>query len=212
MIIFYMDDTGESDDIGFAALGVPVETWKEAYDALLQSRRALRSQHRIPLSAELHATKFLGGRGTAGQAVPLEQDRLSIFQNTLGLAASIQNATLICAFDKKRNEARLYERLMNRINACAASRGTHALIISDEGKDKRFRALARKLGRHNPIPSQFGSWPDGSQSRNIPNERIIEDVIFRDSSHCRFIQLVDFCAYALLRFERPHSARPELSS
>ena len=46
--------------------------------------------------------------------------------------------------------------------------------------------------------------------RNIPIEQIIEDPIFKDSKTSYFIQLVDFCAYALLRSERPIASRSAL--
>jgi hypothetical protein len=57
---------------------------------------------------------------------------------------------------------------------------------------------------YNPIPSAFGTWLDTGQSyKNIPLTRIIEDPFFKDSEQSYFIQLADFCAYALLRRERP---------
>jgi hypothetical protein len=211
MMIFYLDDTGEGKHVGLVAFGIPATSWKNAYEALSRRRRELSELYHIPFSSELHASEFLGGRGSAGRAVRSFADRLEIFNGMLGLANSINGATLICAFDKDDMQDRLYERLMNRVNRCATDRQSHAIIISDEGKDKRFRALARKLGKHNPIPSQFGKWPTGEAIRNVPNDNILEDIIFRKSDECRFIQLVDFCAYSLLRYEIPHQTRSELT-
>jgi hypothetical protein len=79
-------------------------------------------------------------------------DRLTIFRSTLSLADDFRGATLLTAFDSAIHEGRLFERLMNRINSCAAAHNDHAIVISDEGKNARYRALARRLGRHNPIP------------------------------------------------------------
>lgn len=57
---------------------------------------------------------------------------------------------------------------------------------------------------YNPIPSKYGLWLDtGEAYKNIPIDRILEDPLFKDSEQSYFIQLVDFCAYALLRRERP---------
>ena len=44
-------------------------------------------------------------------------------------------------------------------------------------------------------------------TKNIPVSRILEDPFFKDSSTSYFVQLVDFCAYALLRMEKPIPSR-----
>ena len=211
MFIFYLDDTGENGRVGFAAIGIPSTNWKVSYTSLLNFRRQLAVEHRVPVGCELHATEFIGGRGTAGKTVRNWEDRLTIFRSTLSVADNFRGATLLTAFDSAVHEGRLFERLMNRINSCAAAHNDHAIVISDEGKNARYRALARRLGRHNPIPSRFGAWGGGVIAKNIPNEAILEDIIFRPSEDCRFIQLADFCAYALLRSEIPHPTRPGIN-
>lgn len=57
------------------------------------------------------------------------------------------------------------------------------------------------MGVFNPIPSQFGRWREGL-TRNIPLERLIDDFFDRQSHKSFFIQVVDFCVYALLRSEK----------
>jgi Protein of unknown function (DUF3800) len=59
------------------------------------------------------------------------------------------------------------------------------------------------MGVFNPIPSMLGGWPEGTATRNIPTQFILEDPVFKVSQRSYFIQLADFCAYALLRKERP---------
>ena len=56
---------------------------------------------------------------------------------------------------------------------------------------------------YNPIPSRFGAWEEGKVHKSITLDRIIEDPVFKSSKSSYFIQLADFCAYALLRRERP---------
>jgi len=56
---------------------------------------------------------------------------------------------------------------------------------------------------HNPIPSKYGGWSDGKSWKNIPTEHILEDPVFKRSDRSNFIQLADFCAFALLRMDHP---------
>ena len=66
------------------------------------------------------------------------------------------------------------------------------------------------MGIYNPIPSQYGLWEDtGTVTKNIPIGRIIEDPFFKESGQSYLIQMVDFCAYALLRRERPVPSKTE---
>lgn len=63
----------------------------------------------------------------------------------------------------------------------------------------------------NHIPSNQGVWGSTSSiTKNIPTRNIIEDPIFKKSHMSYFIQLVDFCAYALLRMEYPLPSRTAL--
>jgi hypothetical protein len=60
------------------------------------------------------------------------------------------------------------------------------------------------MGLSNPIVSKFRYWPEtGTKTKNVPINRIIEDPIFKRSEQSYFIQLSDFCAFALLRRENP---------
>ncbi len=87
---------------------------------------------------------------------------------------------------------------------------SHALLISDEGKENVYIALTRKMRKYNPIPSRYGQWLDsGLNYKNIPTKRIIEDPVFKQSHRSTLIQLADFAAYALLRREVPTEASKE---
>ena len=61
-----------------------------------------------------------------------------------------------------------------------------------------------------------GAWnlEDGSVFKNIPNDRLIEDPIFKSSQQSCFLQSADFIAYALLKSEvppTPHIAQYRLN-
>jgi Protein of unknown function (DUF3800) len=129
--------------------------------------------------------------------------RRAIFFESLRLTASLPGVRLYNAVFGARDDERAFERLLNRINRAADARDGYALIVCDRGKEASYTRLVRKMGVYNPIPSQLGAWPEGTATRNIPIERILEDPVFKASERSYFIQLVDFCAYALLRRERP---------
>ncbi len=102
------------------------------------------------------------------------------------------------------DEYRAFEWLLNRIDRTMLKRGDHAMLISDQGKN--YDGMLRRMRHVNPIPSAHGKWPGGAATQNIPIQRIIEDIVYRDSKHSVFIQAADFCAFALLRFIAPTKA------
>jgi hypothetical protein len=80
------------------------------------------------------------------------------------------------------------------------------LRFVDEGREDEIRKAARKAAIYNMVGSQYGAWDDGSRSKNIPTERLIEDPVFKPSWESYFLQLADFIAFALLKSEVPPSS------
>ena len=152
------------------------------------------------MKVEFHATEFVSGRGRISNQTVGKHVRCQLFNQTLTEITKLPNVHLFNAVARKNDERRLYERLLNRINRTLLAWKSRGLPISDEGKD--YTSLVRRMGAHNPIPSMYGGWPDGA-TKNIVLAQIYEDPIFRKSHRSYFIQLADFCAYALLRSERP---------
>lgn len=153
------------------------------------------------VTKELHATEFVAGRGNIGTKVVPKGRRCQIFRDTLDLIAALPNVYVMNAISSKANERVIFERLVNRINRAMSEWKSNAVIFHDEGKDYSY--LVRRMSVYNPIRSKFGAWPGGSPIKNIPIDRILEDIVFRDSRKSPFIQLADFCAYALFRSEYP---------
>ncbi len=109
------------------------------------------------------------------------------------------------------NEQYAFERLINRINRTAEAKGQNYLLFFDQGAEVEITRRIRRMRVHNPIPSRFGAWLDSGQAtKSIPLSRCMEDPIFKDSKASYFIQLADFCAYSLLRMERPIPSRTVL--
>jgi Protein of unknown function (DUF3800) len=204
MFLFYIDDSRADGYTAFSALGVPINGWKASYSTLTSFRTSLKQSHGIATRVELHATDLLGGRGTLGTKKTIPKwIRAEIFKDTLRLIAALPGAKLLNACDRSRDEYLLLERLLNRISTCARKANGCAIVMCDEGKEIAYRRLYRKIAKINHIPSKFGTWPRGKTTKNIPTDHIVEDIFFRRSIDSHFIQLADFCAYALLRNEHP---------
>jgi hypothetical protein len=201
----YMDDSGDEKVRAYSALAIADTDWKDILLRIKNYRRLLKKTYGIFVTEELHATKFVAGRGNIANQVVAKGTRCRIFQETLRMIASLSGVRLFNAIGPKATDSLIFERLMNRININMQKSGSNSVIVMDEGKD--YTSLVRKMGVYNPIKSMFGGWPGGGMYKNIPLDHILEDIIFRDSQKSYFIQLVDFCAYALFRSEHPLASK-----
>lgn len=207
MYCVYIDDSGDDKHAVFSALLIHDSIWKDFFYHFKSFRSNMRARFGIYMNKEWHATDFVAGRGKIGSRTVPKGLRNAIYQATLLLVSNYpkpapENLMLINAKDDKTLEIRLFERLLNRIQATSANFGNQAIIFCDEGKELEYTRLLRKMGAFNPIPSKFGTWLDtGSSTKNITTTRIIEDIVFKNSAASYFVQLADFCAFALFRNE-----------
>ena len=204
MHVIYIDDSGDSQLSFFSALAIPVRGWHESFRQVRDFRRNLKRSHGIFVYKELHAWKFVSGRGRPSSTIITKSQRVKIFNEALDLVSRLPGARLFNAVFPRHQESHAFERMLNRINRTLIAWDSHAILISDVGKEPAYTRLVRRMYVYNPIPSRYGQWQEtGSSWKNIPLERIVEDPFFKDSSQSYFVQLVDFCAYALLRREKP---------
>lgn len=201
MHIIYLDDSGDEQVRVFSCLSIPVDVWNQCFGQIQSFRRALKEREGVYVKVEFHATKFVSGRGKISQKPIPKGARCRIFKETLLEITKLPGVRLFNAAGNKNDEIRLFERMLNRINRTMEAWGSQALLVSDEGKD--YTSLVRRMRVFNPIPSKYGVWTNGSLTKNIKLDRVVEDLFFRKSERSYFIQLADFCAYALLRSERP---------
>lgn len=201
MHLVYIDDSKDGKAICFSALIIPAERWLEGFNQLLAMRRAMKERGGIYIKKELHATDWLGGRGNVSTRTIARVERVQIFNWVLRHIVNLPDIQILNAFGSRSKEDELFKRLIQRVENNVRKLNSHAMILSDEGKN--YDALLRKMRRFNYIPSATGAWADGSASKNIPAEHVIEDIIYRDSKRSFFIQAADFCAFSLLRFEMP---------
>jgi hypothetical protein len=202
--LIYIDDSRDKEICAFSALAVPAEQWRDAFQQVREWRRALKRDYGIYVHKELHAWKFVSGRGGISSTIVTKWQRCRIFHQALELTARLPGVGLFNACFPVKQDERAFERMVNRINRTLQSWDSRGILICDEGKEAAYTRLVRRMGVYNPIPSAFGTWTDtGEAIKNIPIERILEDPFFKKSERSYFIQLVDMAVYALLRREHP---------
>lgn len=202
MHLIYIDDSRDQRLCVFSALLIPAGAWHKTFERVKRYRKRLREKYGIFIAHELHAWKLLSGKGMIADRPLSIATRAEVFRDWLKGMAALEDVRLMNAVFPFKGEELAFERLLNRVNRTMQEDDSHALLICDQGKEKIYTALARRMAVHNPIPSRYGGWgEDRKPWKNIPLNRIIEDPFFKDSAKSYFIQSVDFSAYSLLRQE-----------
>lgn len=199
MHFIYIDDSKDQKLACFSALIMPTAAWRPNLDAVLSIRRKMRASDGIYMRKELHGTEWNGGKGRLAPHPIGKGRRAQLFDFFLNELAQLQNLKIINAAVPYGEDERAFEYMMNRIQKNMAVASSECIILSDEGKN--YDKLLRKMRVYNHIPSRLGQWETGKPSKNIVTDRILEDIVYRDSRKSYFIQAADFCAYALLRHE-----------
>lgn len=195
MHICYIDDSGDPSVRAFSLVAVPVDQWHSCFQHVKQYRQDMKRLFGVYVTKELHATEFVGGRGRIAPHYVSKEKRCEIYDRCLTRITKLPNISLFNAISSKKDEFTLFERLLNRVNRTMKEWDSQAILISDEGKD--YNRLVRRMGVYNPIPSQFV----GGATRNVVLDRIVDEILYKRSQDSHFIQIADFCAYALLRSE-----------
>jgi uncharacterized protein DUF3800 len=204
MYLVYLDDSRDDSLCVASALVIHESDWLNVFRRIQQFRQELKKSDGLLIRKEWHATDFVSGHGRIADGVVTKGRRAAIFTETLKLLGGLPEFRLFNAVFPRKKDVWAFERLLNRINRAMVDDHQAALLVWDSGKEGIYRGLSRRMSVFNPIPSRFGYWPDsGATTKNIPLDRIIEDPVFKDSAQSYFLQLVDFCAYALLRRENP---------
>jgi hypothetical protein len=186
------EDQGENLSV-VTALLIPMHEWRIAFDELKKLRKDLETSDYLYPSGEWHARDFVTGRGyISPKENPVSKARRAeLFKMILRWIAEMPSMSVVNALYPYRDSSGClqlldaFEALVIGINRAMQARDAYAIIISDEGHDKNYRNVVRALAEANKV------------------ERIVEDAFFKSSEHSYFIQLADFCGYALLRREAP---------
>jgi hypothetical protein len=200
-----MDDSAEDRWVYYSALAIPVDQWRDCLDHLTGMRRQLWASDKVYIRKELHATELVSGHGRYSPVFFPKGARVRVYEYVLSCIVRMPGVQLFNGASHKSNEDTLFEYLVNRINVNMVKASSHAILISDEGKN--YDWMLRRMRHFNYIPSKYGAWGPGQAAKNIPVSRIVEDLVYRDSKRSSFVQMADMCAYALLRRERPLASK-----
>ena len=191
MHLTYIDDSGDEELCIFSALTIRADKWNPCLTAIKKFRHDIQTSDSISVYTEFHAWKFVSGRGKIADGVVPKGRRCQIFKQTLQMVTTLPEVRLFnTVFPTKASEP-AYEALLRGINRTLQRCDSHTILICDEGKDAIYTRLVRRM----------------QTSKNGAIDRILEDPFFKQSDQSYFIQLSDFCAYALLRQERPIASK-----
>jgi hypothetical protein len=209
--IAYIDESYDAQNFAMSAVLVPVHAWRETFEDIKAHRQHLKATYGIFTSKELHALEFVSGRGRIADRMVPKGLRGRLFHETMDMIANLPSVEIISGVwpmagnAKREIHAKAFSRIAERLQTRASKAGSHIIRVVDEGKESELRKVARRSAVYNPVGSQYGAWPNGARSKNIPNERLVEDPIFSPSVRSYFLQLADFVAYALLKSESPRT-------
>lgn len=209
----YIDESYDEALFAMSALLIPTHVWRDAFLRLQNYRKHLKATYGIFTSKELHATEFVAGRGRIAPKPVPKGLRAHLFRETIQVVASLPGAAVISGLWNRAglsvNEvhAKAFARIQERLQRRCLSQDSQVLVIADEGKETELTRLSRRTKIWNPVGSMFGAWEDGSSYKNIPNDRLIEDPIFKKSHQSYFLQAADFIAFALLKSETAPTPR-----
>ncbi|MDE2932730.1 MAG: hypothetical protein OXS47_02530 [Chloroflexota bacterium] len=214
MRLYYIDERESARYHVRSALGVDAERWNDLFRAVRDWRQELRRRYRIPVTVELLPFDLLSPREPAGceegDGWVSPEEGVDIFRGGLRLLDDASRRgggiELINVCLDKQGRGRTDEvslgRLLTRINTSAAGADRHAFLIFDAVQEEPITRLYRRLRAHNPIPSRYEAWEDGSPTRNIPLDRVIGGPAFRSAEDDHLLQLAGFAAHSLLLQER----------
>ena len=202
--IYYIDESTAGGQYIYTALGVPIKQWNHIFARIQAFRKYINKEFGIQLYKELHATKFVNGRGefTKNQIVTKFQ-RSEIFRMCLKTIANEHLTGVHTLSSFTDTPERALERVINRIDNTAKHNDYYALLFFDSGNEESTHKILRKMRAINYIPSRYGLWDNESNVKNIPISRIVADSMFIDSSKDYMIQVTDFIAYAVKTMYEP---------
>lgn len=185
----FIDESGSNRDgiAVYSAVVIPMSQRQQADQNLLAVRSLLNSKYSIPASQEIHATKFVGGRGrpSTNPSFNTKESRLEameLYLHRIGHMSDLTILTVYCHMDESVRDYRktcteLYERLISYINViCQISNSFCEITIDGNGTDPSYKKAHRRID------------PD--------NRRVVGDPTFMPADKSLWLQVADSCAWS----------------
>lgn len=211
---FYADESDNKEFYVIACVNIPTVDakgwgsveWQRYYDATVAWRRDIKAKFNVPIKKELKGSKIATGRNSydGGKGRIYGPPAFELYKHALATLDFLPDASVFSVASQKgyqlfghtRLEATLYAMFQRMQSQCKA-KGHVSLIFFDEGH-MEYRTMFRRACTHLPTGSMQGAWGGGAATKNIPFDRAIKDVNFKDSKQSSFVQIADLIAYATL--------------
>ncbi len=186
--LFYIDDSGSETSkltvFGWVELLLP--SWNDVLRGWLDWRHQLYHSIGIPADYELHATKFVNGRGrpTGTSWDRMKSYRTQTMTDALLTITSLPGLSTGAVFRHTprgtkyhQSKAEAYAELVRRLDARLTASGEFGLIVLDgDGSDPTYRLAHRDL--------------------KLATRSLLEDPLFQGAHHSQWIQMADLIAYS----------------
>lgn len=219
MHLAYVDESGNigpipagTNTFTLGCVLVPAARWPDIFDEIVDFRRFLRDQLKVPVRAEIKANYLLRNGGPFRPLGLSEKARFRIYRGLMRLQDKLDLQTFAVVIRKDRMAANgnhtnprdvAWEYLLQRLERFTVKGSTHVVLMHDEGEGPIVRALARKARRIGSAGSAFGT---GHLRR--PARLIIDDPVSRRSHESYLLQMADLAAYAAYRKLYPPPVKP----
>ena len=202
--IYYIDESYANEKFIYSALGVPIKQWNQIYARIQAFRQYINDEYGIQLHKELHATKFVNGRGRfLEDKIVTKFQRSEIFKLCLKTIANEYKTGIHTFSSFSDTPENSLMKMINCIHNTAEQNNYYAQTFFDAGYEAATLAVFEKMRSVNFNRSEFKRWDGSSYEKTIPVSRIVTDSVFIDSSKDNFIQVVDFIAYSLKTMYEP---------
>lgn len=199
--LFYIDDSGSHDTgtIVFGWAEIDIASWNPAMRTWLDFRERLYRDDGIPADYELHATKFIPGRGTptgnptwdgrkAHRARVARAALDTIAAMPSAHASAVHRTTAKTGTAYHREKTAVYQDLLRTLDRRLGAAGDTGLIVMDgNGTDPSYRRAHRRL--------------------DLRTRNIVEDPFFAASHTSQLIQAADLIAYTAYQHMLQHPGK-----
>lgn len=201
--IAYFDETGDdgnntdsSDTFLLTSIYMPINSWQNNYDTMVDLRNKLSQKYNFFLSEEMHTKHFLNNKDPYRKYNWSKTEKQDILKEYTSSISKLDISIVNVMIDKRKIKKSDYKVLENaltyniqRIENDSDGKWNY-IIITDKGRILPMKKTARRIRAYNPIHSKFSQ-----QIINQPIHSLIEDILEKDSKESHFIQICDFVSY-----------------